>query len=199
MRQRKSCSLEAANISADGIDDALYRRFISPGREVGVRVRAGAGADGHEQHLVFARLPAEAVRRERRHQEQLERGVVVHRDAAVDEDEQAAADLDRLRREVGGCGGAGANQLPERQVEVVVRPCRVVVLGVRVVRDRPRRVRGGVAHHEHQQRAQHRRSPASCRAPSCCFSRAASFSSSNLYRKRRSRPALSNIAGPAST
>ena len=125
------------------------------GLEVRVRPRVGAGADRDEEHLLLAGRPAEVVRLESRHQEELEGRVVEHRDAAVDEDERlAAADVDHLGREERRRRGARAHELPERDVEVPELALGPVVERPRIVGERPRRVRRRVAHHDQQQRPQ---------------------------------------------
>ena len=86
-------------------------------------MRVRSRADRDEQHLLLAGRPAEVVRLQGRHQEQLERRIVVHRHAAVDEDERpSAADVDHLGRKVRGRRGARPHELPERDVEVPELP-----------------------------------------------------------------------------
>ena len=141
-----------------GVEQKVHLVRLEPGP----RVWTGAGADRDDQHTVGTRWPTRfglcgPIAIERRHQEHLESRVVVHRHAAVDENEfplsgrSGARQHDDLGREIGRGGGAGANQLPERELEVAVGASAVVVLGVGVVRDRPRRVGGRIAHDQQKQ------------------------------------------------
>ena len=87
-----------------------------------------------------------------RHQKHLKGRIIVHGDPAIDEDERFAADGDHFRREIGRRRGAGANQLPQRKIQIVRRMRLVVVFGERIVRNRPRRIGRRIAHHQKQQR-----------------------------------------------
>jgi len=79
--------------------------------------------------------------------------VGVGRDGAIHEDRLGVSEANFFRREVGGRRGAGAHQLPERYLEIAVRPFPVVVFGIGVVGQRPRRTGGGIAHHDQQELA----------------------------------------------
>src|SRR3974390_757263 len=58
-----------------GVVDEIHLAW----REVSVCLWVGAGADGDEQHLLFTGGPAEIVRFDGGHEEELKGGVVVHR------------------------------------------------------------------------------------------------------------------------
>ena len=102
---------------------------MSPGARSAFAFGLRAGADRRRAASCPRRSASPGGTARGRHQEQLEGGVVVHRHAAVDEDERAASPtwID-FRRKVRRRGGAGAHQLPQREVEVAVGPSVVVVL-----------------------------------------------------------------------
>src|SRR5437868_4746979 len=101
-----------------------------------VRIRAASaggdcsGAHGDQQHLMDRCLPSQAVRLGSRHQKEVKRGVVVHRDAAVDKNERVRANLDDLWRKIDGCSRARPDQLPKWQLEIASGAVwRAVVFG----------------------------------------------------------------------
>ena len=88
------------------------------------------------------------------HQESLEGRIIIRGNPAVDKNKRLLSDPGFFRRKIDRGGGAGPHQLPERQVEVAVGPLTLVVLGERIVRQRPGGVGAGVAQHHQQQRAE---------------------------------------------
>ena len=86
-------------------------------------------------------------------------GRVERREASVEEEKPATLDIDRFRLEVERGGSAGADQLPERKMQVRFRTAGLEV-GIErswVVGQRPWRTCVRVEHYQHQQRAQARR------------------------------------------
>ncbi len=119
------------------------------GLEIFVGAGRGAGADGNEQEFLFPRGPIEFVSLDGSHQKKLEGGIVVGGDAAIDEKELVRAHANHFRREVDGRGSGGANELPERDIEIAVGKGAVVEFRVGIVADGPGRVGGGVAEDHH--------------------------------------------------
>lgn len=85
-----------------------------------------------------------------------ERRVVVGRDTAVHEHERVLVrcvfgEHHYFRWEISRRGSTGTHELPERQVQIAILAAAVVVLGEKIVADRPRRIGRVIAHYYHQQ------------------------------------------------
>ena len=106
--------------------------------QVLIGVRVVARADGDEKQAISANWPLQAVAAQCRHQEQLKGGVVEARQRTVRKHQPSPTYVDHLGREVGRSSRTPAHELPERKVEVAVRPASVVEPGTRGVGDRPR-------------------------------------------------------------
>ena len=109
--------------------------------EIGLLAFTQAGSHRNEQEALLTRRPPQVVRRQRRHQKELECGVVVNRHAAILEDERflGARNVNLFGRKEHRRRRARANDFPERDIEVggllaVFPGIHAIVLGLGIVR-----------------------------------------------------------------
>ena len=102
--------------------------------------------------FVAARGPVETKTGQRRHQHGQQRGIVVGRDATVDEQKLPAPQRDLFGRKECRRGRAGPEQLPERNLQIAIGQIGRIVFRQRIVGNRPGRAGGRVPHYDQQQR-----------------------------------------------
>jgi len=122
------------------------------GGGVGSECVRNARPERDEEEVLFACLPAQLVSRMGGHAIQKECGVIVCGHTAIHESERVLPDLDKFGREVDGCCRAGTDQLPERNLQIAVIAILVIVTGIRVGGNGPRRI-GGDIPRDHEKEA----------------------------------------------
>src|SRR6516165_12768800 len=130
---------EFAGKTGNGRDDVFV------GTRGGCAKRFGGPSSyRNKEQIIFASFPAQAISRVRRHSVEQERRIVVRSNTSIHEYKRLRLigwiPLHDLWRKEDRSGGAGADQLPQRNLQITILACGIIVFCVRVTADRPRRV-----------------------------------------------------------